>query len=121
MAPRFHQLSRRKTLAYGWLYDFTHAACDACAQTDCACKDSICAHVQSGLRARGVEIPETGARLRFLGCAGCVVPPHLRETCTIYLCAPARAKPGFDRDRYDRLVRLCEKIDYQIMELEEQS
>lgn len=113
-----HQLYRRKISAYRHLYEFTRDACGDCARTDCACKDSICAHVQTQASARGELLPTPGTKLRFLGCQGCVVPPHLRETCTIYLCEPARTRPGFDRERYERLKRLCSQIDWRLLELE---
>src|SRR4051812_26970498 len=92
---RMRKLQEHKVKAYRWLYEFTMRACTDCALTDCACKDTICAHVEERARLRGVSFPHTGHRLRFIGCSGCVVPPHLRETCTIYLCERAQTAPGF--------------------------
>ncbi len=108
-------LFKQKIRAYRRLYEFTKSACGDCARTDCACKDSICSHVQTQARLSGIEIPETGKRLRFLGCDGCVVPPHLRETCTIYLCEPAQNHPKFAKQKYDRLKNICAKIDEKLM------
>jgi hypothetical protein len=109
-------LYRQKIKAYRWLYEFTKSRCHDCAGTDCACKDSICAHVQAQARASGVELRATGhERLRFIGCSGCVVEPHLRETCTIYLCQPALGAADFPHERYERLKNLCAKIDWKLM------
>lgn len=120
-AHRYQRLYRHKIRAYRWLYEFTQRQCMACATTGCACKDSICAHVEEQLKKRGEAQapPRTGHSLRFIGCNGCVVPPHQRETCTIYLCESAKESSTFDRHRYEKLVRLCSKIDWRLMELEE--
>jgi hypothetical protein len=114
---RLAKLNQQKIKAYRWMYEFTASACTDCAQTDCACKDSICAHVESQAARQGETFSHTGHRLRFIGCEGCVVPPHLRETCTIYLCASAQEKPDFRRRRYEELKKLCSKIELAIMEL----
>lgn len=114
-AARFHLLYRQKIKAYGLLYEFTKGACHDCAQTDCACKDSICGHVQEQAQRGGVKLEATSHRLRFIGCNGCVVPPHLRETCTIYLCAPAQAREDFPRERYERLKKLCAALELKLM------
>ena len=109
-------LYRHKIKAYRWLYEFTQGMCGDCAQTDCACKDSICAHVQTQAARAGLELKPGGhPRLRFIGCSGCVVEPHLRETCTIYLCKPAQDAEGFPHQRYERLKALCAKIDWKLM------
>jgi hypothetical protein len=115
---RRHILFRQKVKAYRWLYEFTAHACTDCAATDCACKDTICAHVESQASRLGVKLQTTGHRLRFIGCKGCVVPPHLRETCTIYLCPPAQEKPSFSKTRYERLKGLCSKIEEKLMLLD---
>jgi hypothetical protein len=114
---QLEKLQCHKVKAYRWLYQFTAQACTDCAMTDCACKDSICAHVEGEARKSGREFAHTGHRLRFIGCADCVIPPHLRETCTIYLCSRAQEKPGFRRRRYEKLKSLCSRIDLAIMEL----
>lgn len=115
--PRRSRLQRHKIRAYRWMYEFTAQACSDCAATDCACKDTICGHVQTQASQNGVELEPTGHRLRFIGCQGCVVPPHLRETCTLYLCAAAQAKPEFRKRRYERLKNLCATIEEQLMRL----
>ncbi len=84
---RYQTLYARKIKAYQWLYEFTRSQCQDCSRTDCACKDSICSHVEQQAALRGHHAQHTGHHLRFIGCEGCVIPPHLRETCTIYLCA----------------------------------
>ncbi len=117
-SPRYNELYKRKIRAYRWLYEFTRSQCQDCSRTDCACKDTICSHVEVQARAQGFAAAHTGHRLRFIGCGGCIVPPHLRETCTIYLCGPALSAPGFERARYVRLTRLCAQIDAKLMELE---
>lgn len=119
--PRFEHLYQRKIRLFDALYRFTYDQCGDCAQTDCACKDAICQHVEEQAVKRGVKLEHTGHRLRFIGCQGCVVPPHLRETCTIYLCEKAQNKPSFNRERYEKLKRLCAKIEWRLMELEEQN
>ncbi len=117
---RYKSLQSRKILAYRKLYDFTYGTCGSCAESGCACKDRICQHVEEQALKRGHLFQRTGHALRFIGCAGCVVPPHLRETCTIFLCHKAQSSPEFDRERYGRLKSLCEKIDWQLMELEDE-
>jgi hypothetical protein len=117
----YAHLYRRKIKLYQRLYEFTQSQCSACEESNCACKDKICAHVESQARKRGHRFGHTGHELRFIGCAGCVVPPHLRETCTIYLCEPAQAKSGFKKETYEKLKRLCERIDWRLMELEEET
>lgn len=110
------RLLRHKIKAYRWLYEFTQGQCGDCARTDCACKDSICAHVEAHA---GVKLAHgTHPRLRFIGCGGCVVPPHMRETCTIYLCAPAQNAPGFQREKYERLKAICARIEEKLMRLD---
>ncbi len=120
MSPekRRQTLLRHKIKAYRWLYEFTRGLCTDCATTDCACKDSICGHVEEQARAQGHRLEHgTHARLRFIGCGGCLVPPHLRETCTIYLCPPALAREDFPKQRYERLKNLCAKIEMKLMTL----
>jgi hypothetical protein len=116
---QLHNLTRHKVKAYRWLYEFTASACTDCALTDCACKDTICQHVERQAGLKGMKFSHTGHRLRFIGCGGCVVPPHLRETCTIYLCARAQEKPQFRRRRYEKLKKLCSVIEEKLMRLEE--
>ncbi len=118
LMSRAELLYKQKIKAYRWLYEFTQSQCSDCAQTDCACKDSICSHVEDQALKCGVTLKRTQHRLRFIGCDGCVVAPHLRETCTVYLCAPAQAKPEFQRAKYQRLKNLCFKIDEKLMSLQ---
>ena len=108
-------LWKQKIKAYRWLYEFTKSQCNDCARTYCACKDTICSHVETQALQQGVKLERTNHRLRFIGCSGCVVPPHMRETCTIYLCEPAQKAPGFQRERYERLKNLCAKIETKLM------
>lgn len=118
-SPRRHLLNQRKIRAYRWLYEFTKVQCTDCAQTDCACKDSICEHVETQAKQNGYTLERTEHRLRFIGCGGCVVPPHLRETCTIYLCQKALTAPGFPQARYERLKNHAARIEERIMLLED--
>ena len=110
-------LYKQKIKAYELLYQFTRSQCSDCSRTDCACKDTICAHVEDQALKANIHLEKTNHRLRFIGCNGCVVPPHLRETCTIYLCAPAMNAPGFQAERYQRLKNLCAKIELKLMEI----
>lgn len=116
----YRQLYSRKVKAFRYLYEFTFNACGACVDSGCACKDRICQHVQERAKERGIDLPTTGHRLRFIGERGCVVAPHLRETCTIYLCNPAQNKTGFDRGRYAKIRRICDRIEWRLMELEDE-
>lgn len=116
---RYRRIYRWKVKLYRALYEFTKNQCGACVESGCACKDRICSHVEEQARKRGLEFRHTGHALRFIGPAGCVVPPHLRETCTIYLCGPAVERPGFSSERYKRLKDLCGKIDWILMEIED--
>lgn len=108
-------LAERKKRILEEIFRFTTSQCGDCERTGCACKDTICQHVEEVNLKRGVTIERRSHTLRFIGCQGCVVPPHLRETCTIYLCDKARAKPDFDRDRYEKLMRICSQIEWRIM------
>ena len=113
------RLYQRKIKAYRRLYEFTKTQCSDCASTDCACKDSICAHVEEQARRNGHTLSRgTHPRLRFIGCSGCTVAPHFRETCTIYLCAPAQNAANFPRLRYERLKQVAAAIEERLMRLE---
>lgn len=114
------RLYHRKKLLFAELYRFTYGQCGFCVSSGCACKDRICQHVEEQAARRGVKLQHTGHSLRFIGPQGCIVPPHLRETCTIYLCEKARTKPSFDGNRYEKLKRLCAKVDFRLMELEDE-
>lgn len=120
MQTTAHLLKRKKALFDG-MYRFTQTSCTSCSLSGCACKDTICAHVEEQALKRGHVFPHGTHRLRFIGEGGCVVPPHLRETCTIYLCDGAMRAPTFARDRYARLKRLIERVEWRLMELEEAS
>lgn len=113
------RLLQRKIKAYRWLYEFTFGQCGECVSSGCACKDSICSHVEEIALKSGVRLERCGNPLRFIGPSGCTVAPHLRETCTIYLCEKAQSKPDFDQERYERLKALCAALDWQLMNLEE--
>ncbi len=117
---KYHRLYRRKIQWFRVIYLFTNQECTDCARTDCACKDSICSHVQTEARKLGHEFASTGHRLRFIGGQGCIVPPHLRETCTLYLCQAAMAKPDFDRQKFDRLKAIAGRIEWSLMVLEDE-
>ncbi len=108
-------LLKRKKQIFDEIYRFTTSQCGDCEQSGCACKDSICAHVEKVNRERGVHIQHGSHALRFIGCSGCLVPPHLRETCTLYLCEKAKQKPNFNRSRYEKLMRISEKLEWRIM------
>jgi hypothetical protein len=114
-----HLLDRKKKL-YRALYDFTFDQCGACVESGCACKDRICQHVEEQAARRGFSFTHTGHALRFIGPSGCIIPPHLRETCTIYLCGNAQGKTGFDRERYEKLKGLCQRIEIRLMQLEDE-
>jgi hypothetical protein len=118
-SSEYQRLYRRKVHFYRALYEFTFNQCGHCVESGCACKDRICQHVEEQAARQGVRLERTSHALRFIGPNGCVVPPHLRETCTIYLCGQAQQKSSFDRARYEKLKRICSKIDWRLMELEE--
>ena len=109
-------LHKQKIRAYRRLYEFTKSQCNDCSKTDCACKDTICAHVQAQAQLNGIKLETTSHKLRFIGCNGCVVPPHLRETCTIYLCKPAQERADFPMKTYERLKNICAAIEMKIMD-----
>ena len=113
------ELQRRKAILYRAMYDFTQSQCTSCSQSGCACKDTICAHVEEQNRREGRTFPHGTQPLRFIGCRGCVVPPHQRETCTIYLCAKAQDDPAFRRERYEELKALIARVEWRLMELED--
>lgn len=119
ITARYLHYYRRKVRFYRHLYQFTFAQCGACVGTGCACKDRICQHVEEQARRRGIELKPVGKGVRFIGPRGCVVPPHLRETCTIYICDSAQRKNSFERRRYEKLKSICNRIDWKMMELEE--
>ncbi|MGE0633362.1 MAG: hypothetical protein AB7O96_13195 [Pseudobdellovibrionaceae bacterium] len=108
-------LLKRKKQIFDEIYRFTASQCNDCEQSGCACKDSICEHVEKINIERGVRLERGNHKLRFIGCNGCVVPPHLRETCTLYLCDKAKQSPSFNRSRYEKLTRISEKIEWRLM------
>jgi predicted dithiol-disulfide oxidoreductase (DUF899 family) len=110
-------LTRRKMILYRAMYEFTQSQCTTCSLSGCACKDTICAHVEDQNLRAGRTFPHGTHPLRFIGCRGCVVPPQHRETCTIYLCAAAMNAPGFERARYERLKNLIARVEWRLMEL----
>lgn len=118
MMARAEIWRRQKVRIYRLLYEFTQAQCSDCAITDCACKDSICAHVEAEAKKCGVQFPKQGGRLRYLGCSGCVVPPHWRETCTIYLCESAQSQVNFPRAKYARLRDICARLEWKLLQLQ---
>ncbi len=111
----------RKIQLFEKLYQFTKDQCGFCVESGCACKDNICKHVQEQALKRGVQLKPTGHALRFIGPGGCIVAPHLRETCTIYLCESAQKKPHFDDRQYRKIKRVCERVELKLMELEDGS
>ncbi len=117
---RYRHLYQRKIRFYRELYEFTFNQCGYCVESGCACKDRICQHVEEQAATYDVKLERTKHPLRFIGERGCVVPPHLRETCTIYLCQKAQDKPAFDSSRFEKLKRICATIDWRLMELEDQ-
>lgn len=119
--PRSRTLWARKKLIYRWLYELTFNSCGMCVESGCACKDRICGHVEDQAAKRGVQLTRGDhPSLRFIGPRGCTVAPHLRETCTIYVCSKAQEKPGFDHTTYRRLRDVAAKLDWEIMTLEEE-
>lgn len=119
MSSRREILERRKERVYKMMYEFTYSSCGACVESNCACKDRICQHVEEQAAKRGHRFERQAHPIRFIGPKGCVVPPHLRETCTLFLCGKAREKSTFDRERYARLLGVCEKIEWQLMEIDD--
>ena len=119
MALTTLHLDRRKKILYRAMYEFTQAQCTSCSLSGCACKDTICAHVETQNARAGRRFPHGSHPLRFIGCAGCVVPPHRRETCTIYLCEKAMNDPAFEAARYARLKALIARVEWRLMEIEE--
>lgn len=115
----YRRLYRWKIKLYRELYLFTNDQCGFCISSGCACKDRICLHVEEQAKKRGISFQHTGHALRFIGTKGCIVPPHLRETCTIYLCEKAQTKAGFNAAKYAKLKNICSKIDWRLMELED--
>jgi hypothetical protein len=118
-STRYKSLWERKRKAYRWLYEFTFGACGFCVSSGCACKDRICQHVAEQADKVGLSFSTGTKAVRFIGENGCVIPPHLRETCTTYLCDKAQKGSDFDRDRYARLKKLCHDLDWKLMELED--
>jgi hypothetical protein len=116
---RYRTLWRRKESAYSWLYEFTFGSCGACVSSGCACKDRICQHVAEQAEKKGITFQRQNHPIRFIGASGCVIPAHLRETCTTYLCEKAQGAGEFNRTRYARLKTLCHQLDWKLMELEE--
>lgn len=116
---RYKRLSVRKKHFFQALYEFTKDQCGMCVESGCACKDRICAHVEEQAQKRGEKFEHTGHALRFIGPHGCIIPPHLRETCTIYLCGQAQKRADFNKSRYDKFLKICSRIEWQMMELED--
>jgi hypothetical protein len=119
VATTYRRLYERKIRAFRHLYEFTFHQCGACVESGCACKDRICQHVEERALEKGVKLQRSTHKLRFIGEKGCVVEPHLRETCTIYLCGPAQTRKGFATETYVKIRRICDRLDWRLMEIEE--
>ncbi len=118
---KFEILYGRKIKLFKRLYDFTFEQCGYCVESGCACKDRICQHVEEQANRKGeFKFGHTGHALRFIGKTGCVIAPHLRETCTIFLCEKAQKKSDFDHLTYAKLKRICSNIDWGLMTLEDE-
>ena len=118
---RFEILYGRKIKLFQRLYEFTFNQCGRCVESGCACKDRICQHVEEQAARKGdLRFSHTGHPLRFIGPRGCVVAPHLRETCTIFLCEKAQLKAGFDQKTYLKIKKICAAIDWELMILEDE-
>ena len=118
-ANAYRHLYARKVKAFRYLYEFTFNQCGACVESGCACKDRICQYVEERAAEKGVQLQRSTHRLRFIGEKGCVVAPHLRETCTIYLCGPAQTRANFETERYSKIRKICDRIEWRLMEIEE--
>ena len=118
---RFEILYGRKIKLFKRLYEFTFDQCGHCVESGCACKDRICQHVEEqGARKGGFKFEHTGHPQRFIGKTGCVIAPHLRETCTIFLCEKAQKKSEFDKKTYAKLKRICAAVEWELMTLEDE-
>jgi hypothetical protein len=118
---RYQHIYRRKIRFYRELYEFTFGQCGFCVESGCACKDRICQHVEEQAAKQDIRLERTTHALRFIGPKGCIVPPHLRETCTVYLCGQAQKKTDFNHARYEKLKRICARIDWRLMQLEDET
>lgn len=74
---------------YGHIATHTSKVCGApCGRPGFCCKPEFCeATARYAREAFDVQLPRTKhPELPFMGQHGCTVPPHLRPTCSIYVC-----------------------------------
>lgn len=102
---------------YRQMADLTLPECrHTCRAPLSCCSPEYCAAAEERAKSWGVSLEPTGhERLPFMGEEGCIVPPHLRPSCTIHTCQinSCGFKPG-DKDWTDKYFQLRQEI----MELE---
>lgn len=102
------------------MYEMTNAECKKCKVPFSCCSSEYCEQADDYSQEQGVILQKTDhPTLPFMGPKGCIVPPHLRPTCTIYTCDMASL--GFhktDPDWTDSYWELRGKLSDKITEAE---
>lgn len=72
---------------YQQMYELTRPECDKCRAPRSCCSPEYCDLAEEVAAERGVQLIATKhPTLKFMGANGCIVPPHLRQLCTVHTC-----------------------------------
>lgn len=99
------------------MYEMTNAGCKKCRAPHSCCSPEYCEYADNYSQKQGITLQRTDhSTLPFMGSDGCIVPPHLRPTCTIHTCDIASL--GFHKSNPDWTDRYWE-LRYKLSDLEE--
>lgn len=101
------------------MYEMTNKECGKCRAPYSCCSPEYCEQADDYSQEHGVILQRTGhLKLPFMGPNGCIVPPHLRPTCTVYTCDIASL--GFHKSDPDKIDRYWE-LRYKLSDLMDES
>jgi hypothetical protein len=75
---------------YEQIAEMTRPKClGECPEPGACCQPGYCDFAEQRAAQFGVALtPQPHPTLRFMGPAGCVVPPYLRPLCSVHVCEP---------------------------------
>ena len=103
------------------MYDLTYNKCkETCNNLGSCCSEEYCLMAEKFAEENGIILEHIkGGKLPFLGPNGCIVPPHLRQLCTLHQCKIQSL--GFypnDQKWTTKCFNLREKLEYLAFEEE---
>ncbi len=102
---------------YRAIADLTKPRClGDCPEPGGCCKPEYCDLAAERARQFGIALsPQAHPTLRFMGAAGCVVPPHLRPLCAVHVCEFHVIREAEFAEEYlglrEEICRLEEQLD----------